>query len=157
MPNRHSAHFAVNTILGLVFMVLFFAALLFLVRGLFILLMWTAPLFLIAALFLRPQVVIGHFRWILRQLRDNTFYGIVVLLFTIFGYMLVFPYLFIKALLMRKVDNLQAEYERQTKGELVDYEELDSNLFEDETGFAETLPPAERKGDDPNPYQKLFD
>lgn len=158
MPHRSSTSLALNTILGLVLMVLFFIALLFVVRGVFILLMWTAPLLLIAALVIRPSVVTGHFRWIIQQLRQNTLYGIVLLLATVFGYMLVFPYLFIKALLVRKVDRLQAEYERQTQGELVDYEELDSKLFDEADDLAGTLPPADnQKRQGTNPYERLFD
>ncbi|MAT54397.1 MAG: hypothetical protein CMN32_07920 [Saprospirales bacterium] len=157
MPYRNTAAFRINSIMGLLVMVGFFIALFYLMRGIFIILTWVAPVLLIAAFIIRKSVVINYGKWLLSTLKSNPLMGILAILLTVVGYMVVFPYLFLKALFVKKVDDLQQEHIRQTQGDLVDFEELDSQIFDEDGGFVE-LPPAGQSGKTKDSdYQELFD
>lgn len=138
-------------------MVGFFIVMFYLLRGIFIILSWIAPVLLVAAFIIKRSVVINYVKWLLKTLKQNPLLGILAIVLSLLGYMLVFPYLFLKALFVKRVEDMHQAHLRQTQGELVDYEELDSNIFEEETGFNELPPvdrPAKKKDSD---YQQLFD
>ncbi len=138
-------------------MVGFFIVMFYLLRGIFIVLTWVAPLLLIAAFFIKKSVVINYGKWLFSTLKRNPLLGILAILLTGLGYMVVFPYLFLKALFVKKVDDLEQERIRRTQGDLVDFEELDSQIFDEEGGFIK-LPPvddSDKKKD--SDYQQLFD
>ena len=111
-----------------------------------------APFLLIGALFLNRQVVFNYGKWITRMLRTNPLVGIGSILLTIFAFPVIAAFLFGKAYLYRKVDQLRETAEIEREGEYVPYEEVvpDDTL---------ELPPIEIQEPRPrqNEYDQLFE
>lgn len=126
MTYRKTSGFRFDGITGVLILVAFLVAMYFIVKGMLIVLAIAAPLMLIATLIIDRSVVINYIKWIGSTLKSNPLLGIGAILFTVFGYMLVFPFLFGKALLKKKFKQAQQQYENRTQGELVDFEEIDS-------------------------------
>lgn len=126
MTYRKTSGFRVDGITGVLILVAFLVAMYFIVKGMLIVLAIAAPLMLIATLIIDRSVVINYIKWIGSTLKSNPLLGIGAILFTIFGYMLVFPFLFGKALLKKKFNQAKQQYESRTQGELVDFEEIES-------------------------------
>lgn len=158
MTQQKMHSFKLNSVLGFLLFTLFLVALFYLLRGLIFILSWTAPLLLVAAFIIRRQVVINYGKWIVKSLRKNPLFGIVAIVFTVLGYMIVFPFLFLKAIFLRKVDNIQQQQTRQQQGEFVDYEEVGAEEMPDDAielpKLQERLKKYPEKKD--NPYDKLF-
>ncbi len=126
MTDRKTSGFRVDGITGVLILVAFLVAMYFIVKGMLIVLAIAAPLMLIATLIIDRSVVINYIKWIGSTLKSNPLLGVGAILFTIFGYMLVFPFLFGKALLKKKFNQAKQQYETRTQGELVDFEEIES-------------------------------
>lgn len=126
MTYRKTSGFRLDGIKGILILVAFLVAMYFIVKGMLIVLAVAAPLLLIAALIIDRSVVINYVKWIGSTLKSNPLLGIGAILFTVFGYMLVFPFLFGKALLKKKFKQAHQQYESRTQGELVDFEEIES-------------------------------
>ncbi len=126
MPYRTTAQFKLNSIFGVLLLIAFFVGLFFILKGVFWVLSWIAPVLLIAAFVIDKSVVINYVKWIGKTLKENPLLGIAAILFSIIGYMVVFPYLFAKALFKKKIKDVQQQYEKQQKGELIDFEEIES-------------------------------
>jgi len=114
-----------NAIFAIVILVVFFLALSWLVTGVFKVLAWVAPVLLVATLVMDYNIVLGYLKWIVNLTKRNPLMGVGAGLLTFFGFPVVAGYLFIKALLYRKVNKLKEEVEKREKGEFVDYEEVD--------------------------------
>lgn len=141
-----------NSLGSILIMILVFAGLFFIARGIFTILAWVAPLLLIATLVIDYKVVLGYGKWLVNLLKNNLGMGIGALLLTIFGFPVIAGFLFVKALLYRKVNKLQEEVQRRQEGELVDFEEVDSKPTIIE------LPPIKKKQKEvQNDYEQLFD
>ena len=126
MTIRKTSSFRLDGISGILILIGFLVALYFIIKYTLIALTVVAPLMLIATLIIDRSVVLNYVKWIGSTLKRNPLLGIGAILFTIFGYTLVFPFLFGKAILKKKFKQAKQEYENQTQGELVDFEEIES-------------------------------
>ncbi|MCB0662724.1 MAG: hypothetical protein KDC24_08290 [Saprospiraceae bacterium] len=144
-----------GSILSLLFMVLFFVGLFYLANFIFKILWWVAPVLLIVTLIIDYKVVTNYLKWVGSSFRRNWFFGILLGLFTVLGFPLVTAILFFKALFKRKVKQAQDEYEAQTKGTLIDYEEVDSEQHIT-IELPPSVPPKEKEPKDSR-YDDLFE
>jgi hypothetical protein len=157
MPYRTTAQFKLNSIFGVLLLIAFFVGLFFILKGVFWVLSWIAPLLLIAAFIIDKSVVINYVKWIGKTLKENPLLGIAAILFSIIGYMIVFPYLFAKALFKKKIKDVQQQYEKQQKGELIDFEEIETKPNKPQETLE--LPRYEKQGrqEKRSEYDQLFD
>lgn len=123
----------------------------FLARFIFRILYFLSPLLLIATLIIDHKVVVNFGKWVVNLFRQNVVLGIGATLLSIFGFPIVTTFLFGKALLNRRIKQAEAEHERQTKGEMIDYEELDSEPLDLRQLEKET-----RTREEDNEYEDLF-
>ena len=123
---RKTAGFRFDGITGMLILVGFLVAMYFIVKYTLIALTVVAPLLLIATLIIDRSVVFNYIKWIGSTLKTNPLLGIGAILFTIFGYTLVFPFLFAKALMKKKFKQARQQYENEQQGELIDFEELET-------------------------------
>jgi Na+-transporting methylmalonyl-CoA/oxaloacetate decarboxylase gamma subunit len=142
-----------DSILGVVVLVAFLAGLFFLLRGLFWILSWVAPVLLLATLIIDKSVVINYGKWIYQTLRSNPLLGIGAIIFTIVGYMIVFPFLFIKAIFRKKIKDVARRVQKEKDGELIDFEELESKSSSSSKEERIEMPKLERRSE----YDKMFD
>lgn len=154
-----------NSIVGLIFIVIFFIALFYLAKGVFTLLSWAAPVFLLLALIINYRVVFGYIKWIWETLTTNVLRGIVLVLLTVFGFPFVAIYLFMKAWGLRSMANMQNQMQDQIKyneqfnnqqnhtskdGDFSDYE-----ILGETTDSSNQKSTSEKKSD--NPYDTEFE
>lgn len=125
----------------------------FLARFIFRILYILSPVFLIAALIIDHKVVVNYFKWILKLFKDNLIIGVIASILTAFGFPLVAAYLAGKAFFNKRLKDVKKEYERQTKGEVVDYEELDSEPLDLKELDKEKR---DTHRNDSNEYEELF-
>jgi len=118
--------FRLDGITGVLVLIGFLVALYFIVKYTLLALTVVAPLMLIATLIIDRSVVFNYVKWIGTTLKSNPLLGIGAILFTIFGYTLVFPFLFGKALLKKKFKDARQQYDNERQGELIDFEEIES-------------------------------
>jgi uncharacterized integral membrane protein len=123
---RKTSGFRFDGITGVLILVGFFVAMYFIVKYTLIALAFVAPLMLIATLIIDHSVVVNYLKWIGSTLKTNLPLGIGAILFTVFGYALVFPFLFAKALLKKKFKQAHQQFENERQGELIDFEEIES-------------------------------
>lgn len=116
--------FSVNGIVGLFVAILFLVGLFYLAKFVFNILYMLSPIMLIATLIIDHRVVTGFLKSIGQLFRRSPFMGIAAVLFTVFLFPLVAAYLLARALLTRKVKQVQEQYIRERDGELVDFEEI---------------------------------
>ncbi|TVQ42991.1 MAG: hypothetical protein EA362_12025 [Saprospirales bacterium] len=141
----------INTIISLIMLVVVFMLIFFVARGVFRLLTWMAPFLFIATLILDYRVILSYGKYLLRTLERNVIWGIVMTVLTVIGFPLVIAFLFGKALLFRRVKNVEKEMEEEKIGEFIPYEEVDE---EDE--FLD-LPEFKDKEKDRDRYGRFFD
>ncbi len=113
-----------SSITGVILMVFFLIALFYLARFVFQILYFLAPVMLIATLIIDYKVVWGYLQWIGRNLKSNPVLGIGAILLSVFAFPLVAAFLLGKALLKRKVNQVQDEVEKKRAGEYVEFEEI---------------------------------
>ncbi len=142
-----------NSITSILFLVLIFVGLYYVAKGIFTILAWLSPVLLIGALIIDHRVVVGYCKWLYNLLLKNPLLGIGAILLTFFGFPVIAGFLFAKSLLYRKVRELKDNYEQQTQGEFVDYEEI-----EDEPPVRLNLPNMERpRRKDEGEYDQYFE
>ena len=158
MANNFNSQFKVNGVVGILVLVAFFIALFYISKAIFFVLSWVAPLLLVAAFIINKSVVINYGKWIVNLFKKNPLYGIGAALFTLIGYMLVFPFLFAKALFKKKINEVAQEFEKRTKGESVDieYEEISSQPKIEETLELPRLDQRKQK-QQRSDYDQMFD
>lgn len=127
MIYRKTSQFRINSLFGLLLLVAFFIALFFILRGVFILLIYTAPFLLVAAFFIDRSVIINHVKMLGNTLKTRPLAGAGLIALSLLGYMIVFPYLFLLAVLNRKIKDNHKRFEREQQGEFADFEEVESN------------------------------
>lgn len=126
---------------------------------------WASPFLLIGAAITDYTVITDYVKWVFKMLKENPIMGIGAIFLTIFGFPVIAGFLFGKAWVRNKVSNMAAEYENETQGELVDYEEV-----EDVTDVEEEFESLELPERQPEPirqqrnnttdeadYEQLFD
>ncbi len=123
---RKTSGFRFDGITGVLISVGFFVAMYFIVKYTLIALAFVAPLMLIATLIIDHSVVVNYLKWIRSTLKTNLPLGIGAILFTVFGYALVFPFLFAKALIKKKFKQAHHKFENERQGELIEFEEIES-------------------------------
>jgi hypothetical protein len=130
----------------------------FLARFIFRLLYFLSPVFLIATAIIDHKVIVDFVRWIAKLFKDKRVIGLVATVLTIFGFPLVSVFLLGRALFNKRLQDAQREFERQTKGEEVDYEELDTITLElDELKREQDQARnSRRKSGDSDPFDSLF-
>ena len=116
-----------NSLVGILMLVVVFVALYFIASSIFTLLSWLAPVLLIITAILDHKIILNYGKWLLKLLKDNVLMGIGAVLLTIIGFPVVSGFLFVKALLYRKVNKLNEEVKRRQQGEFIEYEEIDSS------------------------------
>ncbi len=114
-----------QAIVGVAVVVFIFIALYFVTKGVFKILSLIAPVLLIITLILDYKVILNYGQWLIKLAKKNILMGIGAIVLTVIGFPFVAAYLFGKALLKRKVKQVQKQYQQQTQGELVEYEEVD--------------------------------
>jgi hypothetical protein len=121
---------------------------LFLVLGVVLLVMlarfvfWVAslllPVLVIATLFINHRVFINYGKLILRNLQNNTAMGVLMLLGTVFGFPIVVLFLFIQAIMGKRLEKMQQIFDQQqfgmgnttsqnTKDETITFEEVEND------------------------------
>lgn len=141
-----------NSITSILTLVLVFVGIYFIASWLFKILAWLAPIFLIITLVIDYRVVLNYGKWLYNLLLKNPIMGIGGILLTFFGFPVIAGFLLVKALLYRKVRDVKQQYETQTQGELIDYEEI-----EDESPIRLELPEVDKRSNKKNrDYDQFF-
>jgi hypothetical protein len=122
-------------IVGIVVGILFFFALFYFVKILFNILWFLLPVIVIATAIIDYKVILSYFGWIGKLFKSNALAGLAMSAITIIGAPVVALFLLGKALLRKKIKDVQTEAEVRQNGEFVEYEELDSETMD--------LPPLE--------------
>jgi hypothetical protein len=157
MTYRKASGFRLDGITGILILVGLLVAMYFIVKYTLIALTIVAPLMLIATLIIDRSVVFNYVKWIGRTLKTNPLLGIGAILFTIFGYTLVFPFLFGKAILKKKFKDAKQQYENERQGELIDYTEIDSKPTRENPHEKPLELPQLRKQTRGGEYDQLFE
>ena len=163
MTNRRIDINPGNSLGGILLMVFIFVALYFIAKSIFTILSWLAPVLLVGTAIINYKVLTSYGKWILKLLKNNPLFGIGAIIMTVIGFPVVAGFLFAKALLYRKADQMKQEYETQTHGELIDYEEIE----EEDPIVPLELPPIKKSKPQPrqkpqnprpnNEYEQFFD
>jgi len=114
-----------NAIGAILVAILIFWGLSFAFSIIFKALAFIAPFLLIAAAVIDYTVITDFVKWIFKMLKENPLMGIAGIMLTIFGFPIISGFLFGKAYLRKKVRKIASQYDDETKGELVDYEEVE--------------------------------
>ena len=120
-------------------LVVAFIAVFFVARGIFWLLNLVAPILLIAAVIIDYKVLINYVKWLVDLTKRNLLIGLAAIVLSIVGYPIVFAFLLGRALMNRKIKEVEKQEQVHREGELVEYEELE----------LEDPPPAEVPKDEP--------
>ena len=146
-----------NSIGSIIIMIVVMIGIYYIATGIFSFLAFIAPALLIGALIINYKVVTGYGKTLINLLRKNPLMGVLGVLLTVFAFPLVAAFLFGKALLTRKVKQLQQEAEKQRYGEFVDYEEVEDDIVEDVPHIE--LPPIQKKSNtkDRDDFEQYFD
>jgi predicted membrane protein len=138
----------------------------FLVKSFFTLLYWVAPVLLVITLIINYRVVRDYAAGIVTTLQSDVLLGMVKVAFTVLCYPLVIGWLFAKALIYRKVNTLQQDFQKKmTQSDLtqdVDYEEVSSEKLDKTDEKPPQKPiiiqlPKPKEKDKSNPYDDIFE
>jgi hypothetical protein len=141
-------------LIGIIIAVLFFIGLFWFVQFLFRILWFLLPVMVIATVIIDHKVILNYFGWIGRLFRNNWIAGAAVGALTIIGAPVVALFLLGRALLGRKIKNVEAEMQRANEPEFTEYEEIDSETL-DLPELEEPEPqPRRSKGEN---YEDLFE
>ncbi len=154
--NSSNSNNPFSTIIGIVLGILFLLGLFYVARFIFTIMYYLSPLMIIAALIIDHRVVVDYGKWLVRQTKSNPVVGVIAILLSVLGFPLVSLFLLGKALLRKKVKDVQKEAERQREGEFIEYEELDSEQMDlPRIEDWEKEPRRDRR--DRNDYDDFFD
>jgi preprotein translocase subunit SecF len=140
-----------NPLMSILIAVLVLVALFILARFIFRILYILSPLFIIAAAIIDHRVIVNYAKWIGKLFKNNLPMGIVASILTVIGFPLVSVYLAGSAYFSKRLKEAKKEHERQTEGEVVDFEELDSEPLE-----LRELDTEEEQKNNNNEYEELF-
>jgi hypothetical protein len=115
-----------NSILSIIFLVAIFIGLYYLATGIFKILTFLTPFMLIAALIIDYRVVLNYGKWLVKTLSTDLLKGLGMVLLMIFGYPIIAGYLLLKAVVSKKLQKVQTEFEERNRPQYADYEEVDS-------------------------------
>lgn len=118
---------------------------------------WSAaPIIFIASLFIDHKVFTEYVNTIYDLFKRNWIYGVVAGVLSITLFPLVSLFLLGKALFKRKIKKAQEEMDIRQNGELIEYEELDSEIIEEDLPPANFPPEPMRRPERGNNYDELF-
>lgn len=140
-----------GSIIGLLMIVLFFFVLFKISAFVFSLLWYVAPILLIVTLVMDHKIVTNYLEWVVGKFKTNPLFAVALSLLTVLGFPIVAGYLFSKLMVKRKITKMTQQFEKNTKGEFVDYEEVDSQPLE-----LDELPPRQKQKAQ-NKYDDLFE
>ncbi len=147
-----------NSITTIIMLVLFFAALIFLIKGIFQIMAFVAPALLIGALIVDYKVVVSYGKMLFNLLKSNILMGIGAVFLTVVAFPVVAAFLLGKALFKKKVNQIRQDMETKTQGEYAEFEEMESEIKRVE------LPPVPKRQKEKqklketrNDYENLFD
>ena len=139
-------------------MILFFVALYFIAKAVFTILWYASPVLIGAALFFDYKGVLGFGKWLGNLIRRNPLVGIGATALCVIGFPVVALFLFSKAMLKKKVKEMNDQYEGQAQtanpDDYIDFEEVEFDEPKME------LPPLRMPENAPkksNEYDSLFD
>ena len=123
-----------SSLINLVMAVAVIALVFLMVRGFIKLLYFAAPILLILALIVNHKVVLKYVSDLGATFRRDVLTGIVWVLFAVFCYPFLFLWLLLKAVLLKKVEQLHQSFQNEPNpfnqkiggNSYTDYEELDS-------------------------------
>lgn len=113
---------------GILIMVLLMVGLFYVAKGVFWLLAKAAIFLLAGAIIIHYPTVTGFLRWLWDTLRQQFLLGMFFLALTVLLYPILCAFLFVRALVNRKVSSLEALLRKEREGEFVDFEELESTM-----------------------------
>ena len=93
-------------------------------------------------------------KWVINLLKKDVLIGIGGILLTVFGFPFVVTFLFVKALLYRKVKKMNKEFEKSSSGEFLEYEEVEDNA--PSPLELPTIEIDEKPKEKSNDYEQLF-
>lgn len=117
-----------NAIIGVAVIVIFMVGLFMLARFVFRILAFLSPIMLIAALVIDYTVVTDYLKWVRNTFRRDAIAGVIIGILSVIGFPVLSGYFLARALLKKQVKKAKAEYERRRDGDLVEYEELETDF-----------------------------
>ena len=117
-----------NAIIGVAVIVIFLVGLFMLARFVFRILAFLSPIMLIAALIIDYTVVTDYLKWVRNTFRRDAIAGVIIGILSVIGFPVLSGYFLARALLKKQVKKAKAEYERRRDGDLVEYEELETDF-----------------------------
>ena len=117
-----------NAIIGVAVIVIFLVGLFMLARFVFRILAFLSPIMLIAALVIDYTVVTDYLKWVRNTFRRDAIAGVIIGILSVIGFPVLSGYFLARALLKKQVKKAKAEYERKRDGDLVEYEELQTDF-----------------------------
>ncbi|MBP7184343.1 MAG: hypothetical protein KBA06_02465 [Saprospiraceae bacterium] len=123
--------FGSNGIMGIIVSILFLIGLFYLAKFVFNILYILSPIFLIATLIINHNVVVDYGKLILNTFKSNPILAIIGIIATIIGFPIVAAYLFGKALMLRKLNQFQSQFNDNAntnyrQEDYAQYEEIES-------------------------------
>ena len=134
-----------------VLIVLYFVA-----KAIFNVLYFLAIPLLIATVIIKHQVILNYFKTIGSLFKRSPWLGIGAGALSAFFYPVVIGFLFVQALMYRKVDKIQEDIDNQKEGEYVEYEEIDESHEVDADSLLEELNRQKREAEENLDYWDLL-
>ncbi|MBK6620006.1 MAG: hypothetical protein IPJ00_05935 [Saprospirales bacterium] len=128
MENRKEFKIQGNTWGMIALLVVGLIAVFIIARGIFWLLSLVAPILLIAAAIIDHRVIVNYAKWLVDLIKRNILVGLGAILLSIVGYPVVFALLLGRALMNKKLKDMEQQERTRRDGELVDYEELETKI-----------------------------
>jgi len=130
------------------------------VKGVWAILSLIAPILFIATLFINRHVAIDYGKMLLNKIKTDTPRGLIYTLLSVLGFPVVSGFLFIKAMSLRKIDQMRGGDGRPKRKEdkYDDYEEVaddDEDFLELPELEKQTATPSSKKSN--NEYEDLFE
>ena len=126
----------------------------FVAKAIFNVLYFLAIPLLIATLIIKRQVILNFFKTIGGLFKRSPVLGIGAGLLSAFFYPVVIGFLFVQAMMHRKVDKIQGDIEAQKEGEYVEYEEMNHEV--DTENLLEELNREKREAEENLDYWDLL-
>ena len=143
-----------SSIFGVLTIVLVVVGLFYIIGGIGSLLSMIAPVLIIATAIIDYKVLLNYGKWVINLLKKDVLIGIGGILLTVFGFPFVVTFLFVKALLYRKVKKMNKEFEKSSSGEFLEYEEVEDNA--PSPLELPTIEIDEKPKEKSNDYEQLF-
>lgn len=115
-----------SAIVGILLMVVFLVGMYYVARLIFRILYFLSPFMLIATLIIDKSVIVGYVKWLGGMTRRNPLIGIGGIVLSILGFPIVSAFLLARALLNKKMKEVQGKEKSRRETQFIDYEELDS-------------------------------